>query len=316
MTGRAPRQFSREPIRELPVELGAQAWGGALLEVFSKATASRVADRYQSVEAFWEGFAQVRTAGASSHEIDDEATIVRSRLSATSTIEQIADRPNFKTLANVPREIMRQKARIVVELPTHTRREDDDEQSYGAGEESAADPTKVPTRIFGSTGAANGSRVQTLDRNGSVVIANDENHAATVSAKAANIRVHRTERGFLERMHAVVGSEWLRRVFIIFLAAALIGLAASTYYHFADKRSGLPFFGSPAKDGRIVNATNVNLRSDPGGSPLAALPEGSRVRIIEERGAWVRIRVLEWAGTAPENAPDNGWVGVRYVKVD
>ena len=316
MTGRAPRQFSREPIRELPVELGAQAWGGALLEVFSKATASRVADRYQSVEAFWEGFAQVRTAGASSHEIDDEATIVRSRLSATSTIEQIADRPNFKTLANVPREIMRQKARIVVELPTHTRREDDDEQSYGAGEESADDPTKVPTRIFGSTGAANGSRVQTLDRNGSVVIANDQNHAATVSAKAANIRVHRTERGFLERMHAVVGSEWLRRVFIIFLAAALIGLAASTYYHFADKRSGLPFFGSPAKDGRIVNATNVNLRSDPGGSPLAALPEGSRVRIIEERGAWVRIRVLEWAGTAPENAPDNGWVGVRYVKVD
>ena len=121
LTGRAPRQFSREPIKELPVELAAEAWSGALLEVLGKATASRVADRYQSVEEFWEGFAQVRLAGAASPEVDDEATIVRSRLSATSTVEQVASRPNFQTLANVPSEIGRpQKARIVVELPSHT----------------------------------------------------------------------------------------------------------------------------------------------------------------------------------------------------
>jgi hypothetical protein len=117
-------------------------------------------------------------------------------------------------------------------------------------------------------------------------------------------------------MRAVVTSEWLRRVFIIFLAAALIGLAASTYYHFADQKGGLPFFGSQAKDGRIANAPNVNLRSDPSGSVLVALPEGTRVRVVEERGVWVRIRILEWAGTAPDDAPDSGWVGVRYVKLD
>ena len=320
ITGRAPRQFSREPIRELPIELGAEAWAGALLEVFSKATASRVADRYQSVEAFWEGFAKVLARGATSHGVDDEATIVRSRLSSKSTIEQAAARPNFKTLANVPREMIRQKARIVVELPSHAdRRPGAGEQSYESGEEQRSgepeESASLPTQIFGSANAANGSRVQTLDRNGRVVVATDEKHA--VNTRGATTRVHRAERGLLDRMHSVIGSEWLRRVFIIFLAAALIGLAASTYYHFADKRSGLPpFWGSPAKDGRIVNATNVNLRSDPGGSPLGALPEGTRVRIIEERGAWVRVRVLEWAGGAPDNVPDNGWVGVRYVKVD
>jgi hypothetical protein len=104
-------------------------------------------------------------------------------------------------------------------------------------------------------------------------------------------------------------------VFIIFLAAALIGLAASTYYHFADQKTVLPFFGS-TRDGRIANAPKVNLRSDPSGSVLVELPEGTRVRVVEERSGWLRIRVLDWAGSAPDDAPDNGWVGVRYVKLD
>src|SRR5437667_337026 len=68
MTARAPRQFSREPIGSLPVELADQAWSQPLLAVLAKATASRVADRYQTVEEFWECFTRVRLEGASSQE--------------------------------------------------------------------------------------------------------------------------------------------------------------------------------------------------------------------------------------------------------
>jgi len=320
MTGRAPRQFSREPITELPPELSARAWSAAMLAVLSKATASRVADRYQTVQEFWESFAQARLAGAASQEADEEATIVRSRLSATSGIEQVAALPNFQTLANAPREIARpQQAKIVVELKSNAeRRQTGAEQSNAArgprsegADELAGASTETPV----STGAANGSRAQAPGRSGTVTVA-AQAKAAVVGARTNDARVLRAERGVLERMRVVVSSEWLRRVFIILLAAALIGLAASTYYHFADRGTGLPFFGSSAKDGRIANAPNVNLRSDPGGSVLVELPQGTRVRVIEDRGAWVRIRVLEWAGTAPDNAPDNGWVGSRYVKLD
>jgi len=321
MTGRAPRQFSREPIKELPVELAAEAWSGALLEVLSKATASRVADRYQSVEGFWEGFAKVRLAGAASREVDDEATIVRSRLSATSTVEQIAARPNFQTLANVPREIGRpQKARIVVDLPSHADGGALEAQRSEGGEaqrsRAAEERVNVTTQVFGSSSAANGSRVQTLDRNGNAAVTTEERSAAALSGRKPSVRVYRAERGVLDRMRAVVNSEWLRRVFIIFLAAALIGLAASTYFHFADQRTGLPFFGSSAKEGRIAGALNVNLRSEPFGSVLVALPEKTRVRVVEERSGWLRIKILEWAGSAPDNAPDIGWVDGRFVKMD
>ena len=317
MTGRAPRQFSREPIRELPVELVGEKWSGALLEVLCKATSSRVADRYQTVEAFWEALVQVRLGLINN---DDEATIVRSRLSATSAVAQAAAVPNFQTLANTPRENVRtQKARIVVELPGPVDRRRADQHLDLQELEQKTIPTEgkanAPTEVLGSAYSANGQPAQVSDRRGGLVVTTAEKQESA-SNRRSQTHVVRPDRGAFDRLRAVVTSEWLRRVFIIFLAAALIGLAASTYYHFADRRPGLPFFGAAAKDGRIVNAPKVNLRSDPSGSVLAELTEGTKVRIVEERGSWVRIRVLEWVGAAPDNAPDSGWVGVRYVKLE
>ena len=321
MTGRAPRQFSREPIRDLPAELSSEPWSGALLDVLRKATASRVADRYQTVEEFWSSFVQVRFS-ANAQEFDDEATIVRSRLSTTSSVEQVAAKPNFQTLTHNSQLMSRsQKARIVVELPGHS-----DVGSFkeeGATGTDLADSRKIEqenddkagaiTQQFGSV-APNGAQVRAQDYRNNVTIATGKG-AEVLNARKPTPNVLRKERGPRGKMRAVVTSEWLRRVFIIFLAAALIGLAVSTYYHFADPKSGFTFFGA-TKDGRIANAPNVNLRSEPFGSVLIALPEKTRVRVTEERNGWLRVRILEWVGGAPENAPEMGWVDGRFVKLD
>ena len=322
MTGRAPRQFSREPIRDLPAELLSEPWSGALLDVLRKATASRVADRYQTVEEFWSSFVQVRF-GANAQEFDDEATIVRSRLSATSSVEQVAARPNFQTLTHNPQMMMSrsQKARIVVELPGHSDAESiKDEGAAGTGladsteiEQENDDTAGAITQQFGSV-APNGAQVRAQDYRNNVTIATGKD-AEVLNARKPTTNVLRKERGPLGKMRSVITSEWLRRVFIIFLAAALIGLAVSTYYHFADPKSGFTFFGA-TKDGRIANAPNVNLRSEPFGSVLIALPEKTRVRVTEERNGWLRVRILEWVGGAPENAPEMGWVDGRFVKLD
>jgi serine/threonine protein kinase len=322
MTGRAPRQFSREPISELPGELTTEPWSRPLLAVLAKATASRVSDRYQTVEEFWECFSRIQATGVESGEVDDEATIVRSRLSAPSAIEPVAARPNFHRLATGSLEIARpQKAKIVVELPSRADRGggegEEEKRSRGAEEQrgrGAEERGSVATLAFGSASAGSASRVETLDRNGNVAVTTEGKDAAALSGRKASVRVLRAERGALDRMRAVVSSEWLRRVFIIFLAAALIGLAASAYYYFAGK-PGLPFL-SQSKDGRISGAQNVNLRSDPFGAVLVALPSGTKVRVVEERGGWSRIKVLEWSGTPPDNAPDSGWVDGRFVRSD
>lgn len=329
MTGRAPRQFSREPISSLPVELADQPWSGPLLAVLAKATAARVADRYQTVEEFWESFARVRTIGETGEEVDDEATIVRSRLSTTSPIEQTAARPNFQTLANPSQELSRpQKARIVVELPGHAEtkpapgdqtRRPRDPRDLAAQQPNAGAAERLGTQTFGSPNfvepALNAVRLQSPGPEQQAVVSPEEN-ALNLRTKTLKVQSLRAERSFLDNIRAAISSEGLRRIFIIFLVAALIGLVASTYYRFRDQR-GIPFF-SQTKDGRIAGAPRVNLRSAPSlsSTPLVELPEGTRIRVLEERVNWLRVRVLEWPVSAPDNAPDNGWVDGRLVKLD
>jgi len=66
----------------------------------------------------------------------------------------------------------------------------------------------------------------------------------------------------------------------------------------------------------LANTGNVNLRTDPSGSVAATLPAGTRVRVVEERSGWLRVKVLEWAGNPPDNPPDSGWVDGRFVRMD
>ncbi|MGH9823296.1 MAG: serine/threonine protein kinase, partial [Blastocatellia bacterium] len=83
MSGRAPSRYAHRPIADLPEPLGTKPWADRLLSVLQKATAERVADRYQSVEAFWSDFAALRawavatTSGLVHPEADPEATVVR-----------------------------------------------------------------------------------------------------------------------------------------------------------------------------------------------------------------------------------------------
>lgn len=318
MTGRAPRQFSREPIGSLPVEFADQPWSQPLLAVLAKATAARVADRYQTVEEFWECFTRVRSIEETGEDVDDEATIVRSRLSTTSPIEQTAARPNFQTLANPSQELSRpQKARIVVELPGRAEPKPVLEEQTGVRDIATEQPNtgtaeSLGTRTFGSPHfvepAINGVGLQSPGPEQQAVVSPEQN-AMNLRTRGLKVQTLQGERSFLDNIRAAISSEWLRRVFIIFLAAALIGLAASTYYHFADRRVGT---------GRITGAQNVNLRGNPNlsGAPLVVLPEGTKIRVVGEQAGWMKVKVLEWPVTAPDGAPDTGWVDGRFVKMD
>jgi serine/threonine protein kinase len=118
MTGRAPRQFSRKPITHLSPELASEVWGDALLAVLQKATARRVAERYPTIHEFWEDFAKLNSLTPTE---DNEATVVRKRLSATSDVEQPKTQPNFQALAATTIRRTPQQARIVVDLPVRSR---------------------------------------------------------------------------------------------------------------------------------------------------------------------------------------------------
>jgi serine/threonine protein kinase len=282
MTGRAPRQFARSPIAELPEEIAAKPWGMGLLATLRKATATNVADRYQTIQEFWKDFALLSSLSDLPSQDDPEATRVRSRLKTDDVTEQATAQPHFQTYAAAHSGGHRpHHARIVVELPT-SRQQKEQNGSLGAG-------------------VSNGNAAGVAVAEGTVV----EKGRETVAQQRAKGSASLIDFSAFDRLRRRFKTEWLRVAFIIFLLAALIGISASTYFHFAE-----PGF----RDGLIADAPNVNMRSEPRGDVLAVLPEGTRLRVYEERDGWVRV--IGWVGTAPGNAPTEGWVNSRFVRLD
>jgi serine/threonine protein kinase len=300
MTGRAPRQYARQPITELPAELARQSWGEALLTVLRRATASRVAERYQSIQEFWEELAEVGKQ-RSAEEAEDEATVVRSRLSSTSNVERIAPKPNFQTLAVVSQEGRPQKARIVVEFPQRP------ETGVSGRGSVVRDEQAANAAVTTAVAEAREGRVRTIQKdNGSLAVSNDvaKQEAGDLRTKKLASEPARVE--LTERLHKVMASEWPVRVFVIFLVAALIGLVAKVFYYFAHQ------------NGVIDRRENVNLRNGPSlqSEPVAILPKDTRVRVLEYDGEWARVKVIEWKIIPPENTPDEGWVNKQFVRLE
>ncbi|MFN2576895.1 MAG: protein kinase [Pyrinomonadaceae bacterium] len=52
--GASPRAFAHQPITELPAPISLRPWAGSLLRVLERATQTRPADRYQTVQEFWD----------------------------------------------------------------------------------------------------------------------------------------------------------------------------------------------------------------------------------------------------------------------
>jgi tRNA A-37 threonylcarbamoyl transferase component Bud32 len=317
MTGRAPRRFSRQPIGELPASLMAEDWGAGLLALLRRATQDRAAERYRSVQEFWDDLARLKLGEAVAAEVDDEATVVRRRLSGTSTIERAASPPSFHAITTGSREASRaQKARIVVNIPLPQKAAPAAPEQGGNGAASAkagasADPARRSPFATARDRAAQAGVIEP---------------AAVKPPGADALRTRRMteraapERGFFDTLQTVVRSDWLRRAFIVLLFAAVIGLASSIYHYYAEKPVPGPIDSGSmiGKEAVISGAVNVNLRSEPGISSqsLAPLPANSHVRVLDERGNWVRVRVLSWAGGPPANAPDSGWVNKQFINTD
>ena len=216
-----------------------------------------------------------------------------------------------------------QQARIVIELPTRER------------------PPVVENRVVEIPAAQN-------------VINQNVVNAPTTNGQAANLQANHllhqqfvqqnvvadpraqvqqlqrtplhqvADKNVFDHLQSIIRSDWLRRAFMLFFIAALIGIVASVYFHFAGQRNGGQTTNSPVdKEGVIGSAGFVNLRAEPNSSSTALrwLPKGTRIRALEQREGWIRVKVLFVPPVElPPNAPrdrldvDTGWISNNLIQ--
>ena len=280
LTGEAPRRFAQHSITELPISVSNEFWAEPLLQVLRRATQSRPADRYQTVEELW---SDLRDAALPATRLLDVTETTGYRPSAdlsaeTVVVPQAPPRPAFEITRDLPSALAgngARRARIVVPVAgsANAQQLSAAVSRPKASEIIAAMPDAAARRKPGPHPVSSKPRSRTA----SIIIA-----IVLVAAFAA----------MLFATQKYIRSRWNQSV--TSTTENLVGRVA-------------------------VTTTDLNLRSDPGlvNDRIGLAEQGSRVRVLSTSGNWCEVLIFQH-GREKDNpsSSDHGWVNRKYLKFD
>ncbi len=303
MTGKAPRQFARLPITELPPELASKPWGPRLLEILRRATATAVSDRYPTVMAFRDDIAGLEALATE----EDEQTRVRPRDSSSSATGPLtpAARPEFapRLAATVTSIGGSPRVPVVAQAPQA--------QTPPAAIEPSSQRIVVdlgsPRSVAPVAVAAQPSQTASV-RQGPAPLIRPASHTLAKSQDDGEPYSYR------EDLRDLFWTGWKKRIAIVLLTLVLCGAVAAVFLEVYQSVASRQL-----KQGSVT-AQQLTLRDGPSMSSndVGRLPYGTRVRIVDKStdGQWLHVQVVQLGDSVPEEQPDTGWVGARFVVVD
>lgn len=119
--GTSPRRFAHEPITELPEPLAHQHWATALLRVMERATETRPADRYQTVQEFWEELSDAALPQTQRLDVAARPVSITGDLNIeVADLTQAPPKPRFETSKKLQQQTPAAsgiRPRVVVPIP-------------------------------------------------------------------------------------------------------------------------------------------------------------------------------------------------------
>ncbi len=304
LAGESPRRFAQHPIRELPAAINSQYWAEPVLRVLEKASQTRPENRFQTVQEFWDEFADATLPPTRPlHPGDIEA---RRRPSSDLSIDPVEfseapPRPSF--------------------APVHELREEPEETDYASSPSIVPD---YPPR----------TRAVSPERRPKIVVPVSElearrNKQNLPDGPSARSRIESlpnvpsAERASKYQRRPVTPSRARPWVVALFLILAFTGMLLATHRYVTSRWN--PFaritqLSDVFVVGREgVTTTDVRLRPDASttNAPIGLAENGSRVKILATEDNWYEVQVLEHG--RPKVDPftsDRGWINKRFVKFD
>ena len=304
LAGESPRRFAQHAIQDMPAAVSNHYWSAPVLRVLQKATQIRPDNRYQTVQEFWDDFADAAlppTRPLRSVGVEDQNE-GRRRPSSDLSIEpeefsQAPPQPRFQPV-NAP---------LVPE-------------TYPSGPATPyvdATATKRPKIVVPVSVIQTAAKGRLEVQRGSSA----QERIAALPDEARNGKALDKRSGHQRRPVSP------RRARPFVVAAALIVLFAAmllaTHKYVTSHWNpfvGLPLMSDVFVIGREgVTTTDVNLRPDASSSkPAIGLAEaGSRVKILATGDNWYEVQVLEHGRAKVDPfTSDRGWINKKFVKFD
>lgn len=284
--GASPRGFAHEAITELPGPVASQPWGGSLLRVLERATQTRAADRYQTVQAFWE-------------DLNDVAMPV------TQPLALVAARKHVTSDLNVD-EVLTAAA------PPRPKFETSREMRQQQVETNGSPRPKIVVPIAGRQSIPNANLFPVAQSPGRVTVpvrgALPAPPPAGVAAKPRN-----------RRRDFVVG------LVLVLCFAGLLAATGAYVRKWIKLRTGQQTTTTtPSGDiGRqAVTKTDVNLRAGPNSqTEIVGLAEfGSKIQVISVNPAnnnWCQVQIIQHSRPKKDpSSSDTGWLNRTYLDFD
>lgn len=310
LAGESPRKFSNAPITSFPPSLAAQNWAENVIQVVEHSTQRDAENRIQTVTDFWREFYQA------AKEVEESATRILTRDPskiwaagvAGYTTEKAPSRPEFSSMPNVqiPTDNLNklpERPRVVVEI-AGTKTVPKAPVTATEKRPPFAEPVfkgVVPAKVNDN----HTMRPPTKEESGEMFSKVDE------ISRPSWITV------FFKRLA-------LRFAVVLLILGGFAGILAGTYNYLKDN-GYIPFSASSARREGVINAAVIgnspvaNLRAEPDvtSDDIGDVPNGSRVRILSERGNWYEVQVIQRSAPKKQpNEPDRGWVSKMLIEVE
>jgi serine/threonine protein kinase len=122
-SGTSPRRFAHEPITELPPHLSHEYWSASVLHVLERATQTRPADRYQTMQEFWDELSDAMLPQTRPLHVVERPVSVTSDLSlSTAVVAEAPPKPRFETSKELRHEAASNGARPRIVVPISGKR--------------------------------------------------------------------------------------------------------------------------------------------------------------------------------------------------
>lgn len=303
--GESPRRFAQHSISGMPEALGNQYWAVPVLRVLQKATQTRPAARYQTVQEFWD-------------ELADAALPATRPLPVEISGDALQRRPSLD-LSTEPEEFTEAPPQARFQMVKTLAPDNSPDLSELTPARPHADPsaTRRPKIVV---------PVSAVDAKQPRAIARDEFPQATAKERLAAMpdETRKVKAGPRVGTRRDVGPRRARPYLVAAVLIALFsGMLLATHKYVTSHWNpfvGLPLLSDVFVIGREgVTTTDVNLRSAANilNAPIGVAEAGSRVKILATGDNWYEVQVLEHgrAKTDPFTS-DRGWINKKFVRFD
>jgi len=287
MCGVSPRGFAHQPITELPVPISLKSWAPSLLRVIERATQTRPADRYQTVQDFWDDLNDVG-------------------LPVTQPLTGAPARPRISSELNVEPEV------VTVAAPPRPRFETSRELQQ---HEVAGNGNSRPRIVVPITGHRPLSPTQEL-------AAHLEPGRVTVTVGKNDLPVSRSAAQIVIAKSRKRGRDFVVGLVLVLCFAGLLAATGAYVRSLIRQRTGQQATNTTTDIGRqATTVTDVNLRAGPNSKTdvIGVAESGSRVQVLSlsNNSNWCEVQVLQHS--RPKDDPssaDRGWLNRTFLKFD